>query len=1105
MFTDRTMLRRFLYLFFALLLHAPFLFAQKAKGVGTATKPYTVVYKLKQQDEHQRTSSEALQLTLQRVGAAGVKRKFPHVNVSQNARRAGSPELSRIYELKYSPQLSFEKVKNLLLATGQVDYVEPLYERVPLHQPNDPAADSTLTTQFYLKLIGAYEAWGVEKGDTNVVIGVLDTGFRLTHQDLDTKVKRNYRDPIDGLDNDGDGYVDNFAGWDFGDWDNDVVDNQLYGGHGTSVAAAAAAAANNSVGMAGVGYNIKFLPLKVFNSTPQGGFGGYEAIVYAADKGCKVINLSWGGQGFSQYEQDIINYAVLEKDAVIVAAGGNTPGYVDIYPASYANVLSVGGTDSKDVKHSGYTHSYNIDLAAPSRSVYTASPAGDAGYGNANGTSFGSPIVAACAALVRSKYPELNAWQVIERLRVTTDNIYGLAGNQQYFEMLGRGRVNIKRALKQQQLKSVRCISFELESKYAPPAGSQASINAIFKNYLDPVSNLAITLTSSSPYVTITQNRLAAGSMGTMSSKANTGSLFTFSVAENTPANTLIPFRLSYKDGTYEDFQYFVVMVNPDYVALDANNLEVTVNSKGNFGYNGFNFTQGEGIKYKKGNPLLFEGGLMISTSATQVSDNLRSQMWKNDEDFIPVSIAKRHLNTPLATQEIRSLMHDGHTSPDEAKVGVQVKQISYAWQDAANQNFVILEYHIKNTTDTPFQNLHAGVFADWDIGEHNLNVANWDDENRLGYVHHVSRPLPYAGFKLLTNDSPSYYAIDNLGANDDNLVIEDDFTTAEKYRTLANGIRRKTAGIQGGNNVSHVVGATVNNLAPGETKIVAFAMLVADNLPALKQNAAAAQQKYISFRTSQTPVALADTACAGTNVTWTPERGTRFNFYADSQKQTLLATGPSYTLENFSQQTTIYAAGIDSVFESAAAPATFSLPLAPAADFTYEPTEIFAGQPVAFINNSTNSKEWRWDYGGVTPFTEKNFDYTFNEPGSYPVSLTVVDRFGCTEASVTKVVEVKAASPTGVTGTEDPYFVLYPNPTSGQLYIRYTGNNHLTPQAMPQVSILDITGRNIKPRLEQKSGELVADLSVLPAGVYLAKISYNNTSFIKRIIVTKK
>lgn len=347
-----------------------------------------------------------------------------------------------------------------------------------------------------------------------MVIGVLDTGFRLSHQDLNTKVKHNYADPIDGIDNDGDGYIDNYSGWDFADKDNNVYDDTPWKGHGTAVAGVAAAATNNATGMAGVGYRSLFMPIKVFSSSPNGPFAGYEAIVYAANKGCKVINLSWGGTGFSEFEQDVINYAVLEKDVLLVASAGNRNTFEDIYPASYDNVLSVGGADKQDVKYKDHTYSYKLDMISPSSGIYSTSLSGDNRYSSFGGTSYASPTVAGGAALVRSRFPELSARQVAERLRATTDHIYGLEGNQPYLEMLGTGRFNLKKALKVQVPTSVRCVAFAPQPKQSLGAGRSIAIDASFINFLSPTSQLEVTLTSLSPYVSITHGSASLGKIG---------------------------------------------------------------------------------------------------------------------------------------------------------------------------------------------------------------------------------------------------------------------------------------------------------------------------------------------------------------------------------------------------------------------------------------------------------------------------------------------------------------------------------------------------------------------------------------------------------------
>ena len=273
----------------------------------------------------------ALRTTLSRLGAAA-QAKFP-ASVAPGPNRPGAVDLGLLYEVRVPASASLDDTRRQLLKTGLVEYVEPLYSYPPLQQPNDPLADSTRANgQYHLKNIRAYRAWDVTQGDTSIVIGIVDGGTRLTHEDLATQFQPNRQDPIDGLDNDGDGYVDNYYGWDFADHDNDPGRDPS-SVHGILVAGCAAGATNNGKGIAGVGYRCRFLPLKIYPSTPTGSFGGYEAIVYAADHGCQIINLSWGAPGgYSQYEQDVINYAAINHDVVVVAAAGNTAADLDFYP-----------------------------------------------------------------------------------------------------------------------------------------------------------------------------------------------------------------------------------------------------------------------------------------------------------------------------------------------------------------------------------------------------------------------------------------------------------------------------------------------------------------------------------------------------------------------------------------------------------------------------------------------------------------------------------------------------------------------------------------------------------------------------------------------------
>ncbi|WP_281163471.1 S8 family serine peptidase [Pontibacter roseus] len=1091
--------------FLILLLTVPAFSAQgqpTSNASGATTKPHTVIYKLKAPQSSQlrlaHGNQALLQSALQQVGATAVQQKFPDKTPAPNARKSGV-DLSLIYEMTYKPGQSFVEVQRSLLATGMVAYVEPLYQRVPLYQPNDPASDSTKTTQGYLKLIQAYGAWAEEKGDTNIVIGVLDTGFRLTHEDIKNQIKYNYDDPVDGIDNDGDGLIDNFQGWDFADKDNNPDDDSPYKGHGVGVAGLAGGDSDNGIGIASVGFNSKMLLLKVFPSTQTGGFGGYEAIVHAADKGCSIINLSWGGEGSSQYEQDIINYAVLEKDAVIVAAGGNTNANVDIYPAAYYNVLSVGGIN-RDVKTSGQTWSYKIDISAPSSNVRTTTMNNDAAYGGGYGTSYASPMVAGAAALVRSKHPYLNAQQVMERLRSTADDIYHLPGNEPYLEMLGKGRLNVKRAIKETHVKAVRCTSFTLADGRVAQVGDTMLVYISLTNYLDPTSDLQLKLTSNSPYVRILEDDFAVGSMATLASTGNASKPFKFVVSADAPLNELVAFRLGFEDGDFKDFQYFNLHVNPDHITLNANNLHITLNSQGNIGYNAFNFNQGMGVRYKGSNSLIFEGGLLVATSPTRVSDNVRNASWQTDKDFDIVKSTRMHYNTALADQEIKGVMRDKYPNSDQA--GVQVRYRGMAWANEADADYVILEYTVENITEDTLASVYTGLFSDWNIGDAYTNVADWDEESRLGYVYNLSYTLPYAGIKLLNHTDPAYYAIDNLAGGSSTFSIADGFSAQEKHRALSGGVARKRAkGAGSGNDVSHVVGTSHQKLAPGATRIVAFAVVAGDDLEDLKKHAEAAQQRYQRMKSGPAPLAYQDTLCAGTALTLNPTGGSRFNFYADEARVSLLSSGANLEIPLLSQSTVVYVSNADSLFESPLVPMRLTVPVAPQAKFSIAQTaeQLLAGNVIRFRNESMHGRNWIWDFGNGETSTVKDPDYIYSLPGTYDVKLTVEDMYGCsTDSMIQKVTVLEVKEPEVV--AQQP-LKLYPNPTRGELRVALP-----QPNLLPELRMTDIVGKVVYPPLRSSNDkEAVYNLAGMAEGVYLTQVTYKDTTLTLRVIVMRQ
>ena len=384
------------------------------------------------------------------------------------------------------------KLCNRLLSDPNIVYAEPIVKDQLLETPSDPL----VADQFYLERIKAFDAWNITKGDDDIAIAIIDSGSDLGHEDLKDKLWLNERDTVDGIDNDGNGYIDDFQGYDFADQDNDPTAD--FDPHGTRVAGVAGATADNATGIAGVGYNTKVAILKGFGSSNGTSGGLFEAILYAADNGIEVLNLSWGSiREPLQSEQDIINYAVIEKDVVIVAAAGNDgtkPTAAEkFYPASYDNVLSVAGSTSEDTKWSGSTYNHAVDLMAPSSGILTTTN-GDAYNSNTIGTSFASPMVAAAAALVKAQFPSLTAQQIMQRVRATTDGVYHVGSNLDFDGKLGSGRLNIFTAVEADQVKSLRAENIRIQKADDHPFyyGDTLNITLDLTNYLGPVADPAV-------------------------------------------------------------------------------------------------------------------------------------------------------------------------------------------------------------------------------------------------------------------------------------------------------------------------------------------------------------------------------------------------------------------------------------------------------------------------------------------------------------------------------------------------------------------------------------------------------------------------------------
>jgi serine protease len=807
--------------------------------------PNTILFNLSETAEpgwtYTKSGNGKLDKALNSIGAEHVAKRFPHhAAPSEKFDKAGRrlSDLSRIFECTYTSGLPVEKAIHLLLASGSLEYAQPRYINRPFaYIPDDPLNFN----QYHLPLCKFFEAWDIEKGDTNIVIGIVDWGTEMNHPDLRNNIKYNYNDPIDGMDNDNDGFVDNYMGWDLGCNDNNP---QQTGGmiHGTYVSGYASASTDNALGVSGAGFRSKFLPVKISDANNIGTMN-YEGIVYAADQGCQVINCSWGTAFYpGPYAQQIIDYAVINRDAVIIAACGNANSSVAYYPASYNHVLSVAATTASDSKWTGSSYGYYVDISAPGENVWTTG-AGTS-YDYSSGTSFSAPIVAGAAALLRSRFPGHTALQIREQIKVTADIIDTLPANLPYAGLLGAGRLNVLRALTDTLSPSIRMINYQFSDTnqdgiFSP--NETIFLSGDFINYLAPSGiNTSIALSSLSPHLQVINGNFNAGSMPQLGITNNTGTPFVIYIQSSVPYSHEAFLKLTFSDGSYQGIQYLSVILNPDYVNVSTGTIATTITSNGFLGYNNMIPNQGVGFTYLDSRSLMFAGGLITGVSASQVSDCLYGAGGYMDNDFLPVQNVYR-IGSPLhADSETSGAFNDDRAGAQ--KMGIHVKHQTFAWNDPGLERYIIMEFSLRNDGSQALNNFYAGYYVDWDLRNSLENRAAYMPAERAGYVVPQNGGI-YSGIKLLSPGNAFYYAFDNNGING-SVNIYDGFTGAEKYLALRSN--RLQAGMSGmGNDVSHMLSTGPFSISPGDSVTVAFALLAGDYPDDFADVASIAQSKY--------------------------------------------------------------------------------------------------------------------------------------------------------------------------------------------------------------------------------------------------------------------
>lgn len=390
----------------------------------------------------------------------------------------GQHKITRTFLLIFQNPVAMAIVSKGFKESGAVDYAEPDYISYGGGQKADDSAIIP-NDNYFNRQWGTYNngtmagigpvindadvdlemAWDIQTGDPNLIIAVPDSGLRLSHPEISSRLWINPNEIANGLDDDGNGLIDDLNGWDWVNNDNLPVDDL---GHGTNVAGIIGAVANNNSLYTGVNWNSKIMPLKVLNASNAGTNTNIaSSVYYAVDNGAKIISISIGGSAPSSLTAGYVSYAK-DNNVLIVACMMNTNNNIPFYPAAYSttndNLIAVGSTDANDQRTSpffwsptsGSNYGNHINVVAPGNYIYgldyNSNTNGNTYWG---GTSQATPLVAGIASLLLSQNPSLTPSEIRTIIQNTAQDQVGLTSEDVlgFDQYMGYGRVNAFAAL----------------------------------------------------------------------------------------------------------------------------------------------------------------------------------------------------------------------------------------------------------------------------------------------------------------------------------------------------------------------------------------------------------------------------------------------------------------------------------------------------------------------------------------------------------------------------------------------------------------------------------------------------------------------------------
>ncbi|HEY9060732.1 MAG TPA: S8 family serine peptidase [Pseudobacteroides sp.] len=357
----------------------------------------------------------------------------------------------KLETIEISDESELNNVIDELKKDPNVEYAQPNYKLELMSEPSDDRfieewglKNSGQTVSGQAGTVGvdtnAIKAWNITKGSDTVKVAIIDTGIDIKHPDLAASIYKNPNERPNGLDNDGNGYVNDVNGWNFVDDTNSVFTSEAEDTHGTHIAGIISAGINDG-GVVGLAPNVKIVPLKFISGNIGYTSDAIRAIEYCQKAGIEIANISWGG---SDYNNALME-AMKNSSTTFICASGNAGKNIDsslVYPAAFdlPNIIAVSANDNKGQLASFSNYGTKVDISAPGVNILSTLPGNK--YGYMSGTSMAAPFVTGTVALLKSIDSTLNAVEIKERVLNNTTKSDSLSG-----KVATSGRLNAYAAL----------------------------------------------------------------------------------------------------------------------------------------------------------------------------------------------------------------------------------------------------------------------------------------------------------------------------------------------------------------------------------------------------------------------------------------------------------------------------------------------------------------------------------------------------------------------------------------------------------------------------------------------------------------------------------